>query len=105
LQEEIEKDRQDNLDKQVDMLLEEMKKAAEDRAKEREALTENTEAIIESTEWTKLMKEQMSSWTSEDDAVAWLYANKKIDDITDEEIEQITNEWKEKYADGLSYLA
>lgn len=105
LQEEIEKDRQDNLDKQVDMLLEEMKKAAEDRAKEREALTENTEAIIESTEWTKLMKEQMSSWTSEDDAVAWLYANKKIDDITDEEIEQITNEWKAKYADGLSYLA
>jgi len=87
------------------MLLDEMKKAAEDRAKEREALTENTEAIIESTEWTKLMKEQMSSWTSEDDAVAWLYANKKIDDITDEEIEQITNEWKEKYADGLSYLA
>ena len=105
LQEEIEKERQDNLDKQVDTLVEELKKEAEDRAKEREALTENTEAIIEATEWTKMMKEQMSSWTSEDDAVAWLYDNKKMDNITDEEIEQITNEWKEKYADGLSYLA
>ena len=85
--------------------IEQMKKESEQREEERQALIENTEALLEEVEWTKLMKEEMSHWISEEDAVAWYYDNADFTGLTDEEIAQLTEEWKTAYQEGSSYLA
>jgi hypothetical protein len=51
------------------------------------------------------MKEELAHWTSEEDAIAWYYDNADFSGLTDEEIAQLTEEWKTAYQEGSSYLA
>lgn len=106
LQEEVEKDRQQNLDSAIDLIVDELKKQNEEREKEREAIIEAKEAVKESTNWLKEFTAISQNWTTLDEALNWFDSNSvNWVDKTLEEIAVNRDEFEVAFTEQLPWLA
>ena len=107
LEKEIEDDRQQLLNNEVDDLIESMKELYDKQKEARDAEIEYMETVTENTQYfAEWASNIMSDWQSVDDMQAWYLENDpSAQDMTIEQIEVYLNEIEDKYSDYLQYVA
>ena len=107
LQNEIEDDRQNLLDTEVDNLIESMKELYEQQKEARDAEIEYMEEVTENAQYfADWASNIMSTWQSVEDMQAWYLENDPdAQDMTVEQTEAYLNEIGEKYSDYVQYIA
>lgn len=107
LEEEINKDRQDLLDKNVDNIINNMKELYEKQAEARDAEIEYMESVTENAQYfSDWAKSIMDSWNSIEDMQTWFLENDTaVEDMTVEQQEVYINDLKEKWSDLVKYQA
>lgn len=107
LQNEIEDDRQNLLDTEVDNLIESMKELYEQQKEARDAEIEYMEEVTENAQYfADWASNIMSTWQSVEDMQAWYLENDpNAQDMTVEQTEVYLNEIGEKYSDYVQYIA
>ena len=105
LEEEIDKDRQDLLDKNVDNIINNMKELYEKQAEARDAEIEYMESVTENAQYfSDWAKSIMNSWNSIEDMQTWFLENDtSVEDMTVEQQEVYINDLKEKWSDLVKY--
>lgn len=107
LQNEIEDDRQNLLDSEVDSLIESMKELYEKQKEARDAEIEYMEEVTGNAQYfAEWASNIMSTWQSVEDMQAWYLENDpNAQDMTVEQTELYLNEIEEKYSDYIQYVA
>ena len=107
LQNEIEDDRQNLLDSEIDSTIESMKELYEKQKEARDAEIEYMEEVTEDTQYfAEWASNIMSTWQSAEDMQAWyLENNPNAQDMTVEQTEVYLNEIGDKYSDYVQYIA
>lgn len=105
LEEEVAKDRQDLLDKNVDNIIDSMKELYEKQAEARDAEIEYMEAVTENAQYfADWASSIMSSWQSSEDMVDWFMQNdKQTEDMTVEQQELYIQDLQDKWTDLVNY--
>lgn len=107
LEKEIENDRQEVLDSEIDNIINSMKELYEKQKEARDAEIEYMEEVSENTqnfaEWANNI---MSTWTSLEDMQGWyLENNPEVENMTPEQVEAYMNELEENYTTYAQYMA
>jgi TP901 family phage tail tape measure protein len=107
LQNEIEDDRQNLLDSEIDSMIESMKELYEKQKEARDAEIEYMEEVTEDTQYfAEWAANIMSTWKSAEDMQAWYLENDpNAQDMTVEQTEVYLNEIGDKYSDYVQYIA
>ena len=107
LQNEIEDDRQNLLDSEIDSMIESMKELYEKQKEARDAEIEYMEEVTEDTQYfAEWASNIMSTWKSAEDMQAWYLENDPdAQDMTVEQTEVYLNEIGDKYSDYVQYVA
>lgn len=107
LESEIQDDRQNLLDNEVDNIIESMKELYEKQKEARDAEIEYMEEITENAQYfAEWASNIMSTWQSVEDMQAWYLENDpNAQDMTVEQTEVYLNEIGEKYSDYVQYIA
>lgn len=107
LQNEIEDDRQNLLDSEIDSMIESMKELYEKQKEARDAEIEYMEEVTEDTQYfAEWASNIMSTWKSAEDMQAWYLENDpNAQDMTVEQTEVYLNEIGDKYSDYVQYIA
>ena len=104
---EIEDNRQQLLNNEVDNLIKSMKELYDKQKEARDAEIEYMGAVTENTQYfAEWASNIMSDWQSVDDMQAWYLENDpSAQDMTTEQTEVYLNEIEDKYSDYLQYVA
>lgn len=107
LQNEIEDDRQNLLDSEVDNLIESMKELYEKQKEARDAEIEYMEEVTDNAQYfADWASNIMSTWQSVEDMQAWYLENDpEAQDMTVEQTEVYLNQIKQDYSDYIQYIA
>lgn len=107
LQNEIEDDRQNLLDSEIDSMIESMKELYEKQKEARDAEIEYMEEVTEDTQYfAEWASNIMSTWQSAEDMQTWYLENDpNAQDMTVEQTEVYLNEIGDKYSDYVQYVA
>ena len=107
LQNEIEDDRQNLLDSEIDSMIESMKELYEKQKEARDAEIEYMEEVTEDTQYfAEWASNIMSTWQSAEDMQTWYLENDpNAQDMTVEQTEVYLNEIGDKYSDYVQYIA
>lgn len=107
LQNEIEDDRQNLLDSEIDSMIESMKELYEKQKEARDAEIEYMEEVTEDTQYfAEWASNIMSTWQSAEDMQSWYLENDpNAQDMTVEQTEVYLNEIGDKYSDYVQYVA
>lgn len=107
LQNEIEDDRQNLLDSEVDNLIESMKELYEKQKEARDAEIEYMEEVTDNAQYfADWASNIMSTWQSVEDMQAWYLENDpEAQDMTVEQTEVYLDQIKQDYSDYIQYIA
>ena len=107
LQNEIEDDRQNLLDSEIDSMIESMKELYEKQKEARDAEIEYMEEVTEDTQYfAEWASNIMSTWQSAEDMQTWYLENDpNAQDMTVEQTEVYLNEIGDKYSNYVQYVA
>lgn len=107
LQNEIEDDRQNLLDLEVDNLIESMKELYEKQKEARDAEIEYMEEVTDNAQYfADWASNIMSTWQSVEDMQAWYLENDpEAQDMTVEQTEAYLDQIKQDYSDYIQYIA
>lgn len=107
LESEIQDDRQELLDNEVDNLIESMRELYEKQKEARDSEIEYMEEVTENAQYfADWASNIMSTWQSVEDMQSWYLQNDpNAQDMTVEQTEVYLNEIGEKYSNYVSYIA
>ena len=105
LEKDIEKQREDLLDKSVDDIINNLKELYETQQEAREAEVEYMEAMLDNAALVREANEIITSWQSPEDAVNWWKSVTNMQELSNAKQEQEALKWQELYEKRENYLA
>lgn len=105
LEQDIEEDRQKQLDDKIDDIVNDMRTLYEQQQEARQAEIDYMEAVTENAQYfAKWAEEIMSTWTSAEDMTSWFLENDpKTQDMTVEQTEAYIDDIQTKWTELISY--
>lgn len=98
LEQEVQEDRQKLLDQTVDDMLNTMKEHYEQQQEANEQEIAALENLVDDAAITREAISIISSWSSSDDMIAWMFANNKdIETMSENKLEQEMQQWKDEF--------
>lgn len=106
LQKEIQSDREKLLDNSVDQIIESLKEMYDAQTESREAEVEYKQAVLDNANLIKEANAIIIGWESAEDAISFFYENVKgISEMSESQLEQETESWRDMYEAHEAYLA
>lgn len=105
LEKDIEKQREDLLDKSVDDIVDGLKELYETQQESREAEMEYMETMLDNAALVREANEIITSWQSPEDAVNWWKSVTNLEELSIAKQEQEMLKWRELWQTRENYLA
>ena len=104
-QEDIEKSRQSLLDKGIDNIIKGLKDLYSDQKKTRDAELKYQQAVLDNATYINEANAVINSWQTADDLISWFYEHsQEVQNMTNEQLEQYTEELEEMYNNREIYM-
>ena len=104
-QEEIEKSRENLLDKGIDKIIKGLKDLYSDQKKTRDAEIKYQQAVLDNATYIEEANAVINSWQTADDLISWFYEHsQEVQSMTNEQLEAYNEELEGLYNDREIYM-